>query len=338
LETPSSIPLLEVKGLTKWFPLKRGVLSPKRQIRAVDGVSFAIQPGETFGLVGESGCGKTTTGRLILRLIEASFGSITFMGDNVLGLNRSRLKEFRRNTQIIFQDPFTSLDPRMTVKDLLEEPFKIHGVSRRGRTGEIEKLLEVVGLAPQYLSHYPHEFSGGQRQRIGIARALALKPKFIVCDEPVSALDVSIQSQILNLLSDLQQSYGIAYLFISHNLNVVNHISHRVAVMYLGRIVEIAPSDELYRNPAHPYTRLLLASIPVPDPEVEDLKELSALEIESVADDNRGCRFCARCPERADRICDSDEPRLTEISTGHMVACHAQAGNLSMRGMSCSIS
>jgi oligopeptide transport system ATP-binding protein len=338
LETPSSIPLLEVKSLTKWFPLKEGVLSPKRQIRAVDGVSFAIRPGETFGLVGESGCGKTTTGRLILRLIEASFGSITFMGDNVLGLKGSRLKEFRRNTQIIFQDPFTSLDPRMTVKDLLEEPFKIHGVSRRDRTGEIEKLLEVVGLAPQYLSHYPHEFSGGQRQRIGIARALALKPKFIVCDEPVSALDVSIQSQILNLLSDLQQSYGIAYLFISHNLNVVNHISHRVAVMYLGRIVEIAPSDELYRNPAHPYTRLLLASIPVPDPEVEDVKEMSTLEIESVADDMRGCRFCARCPERADSICDSDDPRLMEISKGHMVACHAQARNQSMRGMSCSIS
>jgi oligopeptide/dipeptide ABC transporter ATP-binding protein len=291
----------------------------------VDGVSFTIGPGETFGLVGESGCGKTTTGRLILRLIDASGGSIRFMGDNVLSLKGGRLKDFRRNTQIIFQDPFTSLDPRMTVKDILEEPFRIHRVPRRDRRATIEKLLEDVGLGHQYLSHFPHEFSGGQRQRIGIARTLALKPKFIVCDEPVSALDVSIQSQILNLLSDLQASYGVAYLFISHNLNVVNHISHRVAVMYLGQIVEIAPSDALYANPVHPYTRLLLASVPVPDPDVEDLKEAAAFELDRTGPDTNGCRFGNRCPERSNGICDRGEPRLKEVSKDHQVACHRAA-------------
>ncbi len=322
METPASIPLLEVLGLTKWFPFKGGALSPRRQLRAVDGVSFSIRPGETFGLVGESGCGKTTTGRLVLRLIEPTAGTVLFMGDNVLHLKGSRIKELRRNTQIIFQDPFTSLDPRMTVGEILEEPFRIHGVPKREQRTRIENLLEVVGLDPRYLAHYPHEFSGGQRQRIGIARALALKPRFIVCDEPVSALDVSIQSQILNLLSDLQAAYGIAYLFISHNLNVVNHISHRVAVMYLGRIVEIAPSDELYTHPAHPYTRLLLESIPVPDPEVEGLKELTAFEIDGAMLDRSGCRFQARCPERKPGRCDCDEPRLVEISKGHLAACH----------------
>lgn len=323
LTTAAAIPLLQVNNLKKWFPVKGKILSPKRHIKAVDGVSFSIREGETFGLVGESGCGKTTTGRLILRLIESTDGSIRFMGDNVLNLKGRRLKEFRRNTQIIFQDPFTSLDPRMTVKDILEEPFKIQRAGgRKQRNAEIETLLEVVGLASRFLNHYPHEFSGGQRQRIGIARALALKPKFIVCDEPVSALDVSIQSQILNLMSDLQVLYGLAYLFISHNLNVVNHISHRVAVMYLGKIVEIAQSDELYHNPVHPYTRVLLASILVPDPDGEELKDMAVGEVESATDGKSGCLFFNRCSERRDGICNKAEPCLIEVSTDHMVACH----------------
>jgi len=316
-------PLVIVTDLKKYYPVKGGVFSRvKAWNKAVDGVSFEIYPGETLGLVGESGCGKTTTGKCILRLEEPTSGKITFDGKNILKLEREELRQLRKEMQIIFQDPYGSLNPRMTVGDIIGEAFTIHGIcSGRERLEKAEELLEVVGLSPYHAKRYPHEFSGGQRQRIGIARALALKPKLIICDEPVSALDVSIQSQILNLLEDLQEQFRLTYLFIAHNLNVVQHISDRVGVMYLGRLVELAPSDELYSSPRHPYTKALLSAIPVPDPDVKKNRIVLEGDVPSSLNPPQGCTFHTRCPD-ASSVCKEIRPEWKEISPGHFVACH----------------
>lgn len=315
--------LVEVRGLKKHFPVRGGFFSKvKAWAKAVDGVSFGIYPGETLGLVGESGCGKTTTGRCILRLLEPTGGEVIYNGQDILKLGRQDMRHLRKEMQIIFQDPYGSLNARMTVGDIIGEAFTVHGIARGKERNEMVKdLLEVVGLSPYHARRYPHEFSGGQRQRIGIARALALKPKLIVCDEPVSALDVSIQSQILNLLEDLQDQFGLTYLFIAHNLSVVQHISDRVGVMYLGRLVELASRDELYSTPMHPYTVALLSAIPVPDPDVKKTRILLEGDVPSPLNPPSGCTFHTRCP-RARAECRESRPEWRETSPGHFVACH----------------
>jgi oligopeptide transport system ATP-binding protein len=316
-------PLLQVTDLQKHFPIKKGLLSRTvGHVRAVDGVSFEVQRGEVLGLVGESGCGKTTTGRCILRLIEPTRGSVKFEGREITTLSRRALRPLRREMQIVFQDPYSSLNPRLTVGSMLMEALTIHNLARgqaaRDRTAE---LLRTVGLAPDHARRYPHEFSGGQRQRIGVARALAVSPKLIVADEPVSALDVSIQAQIINLLRDLQKKMGLTYLFVAHDLSVVEHISNRVAVMYLGKIVELADSMELYRNPRHPYTLSLLSAIPIPDPRRKKQRIVLKGDVPSPARPPSGCRFHPRC-FMAREICSREEPPLREIAPRHWSACH----------------
>lgn len=315
-------PLIRVRNLVKKFPVRGGFFQRTvAQVQAVDGISFDVQQGETLGLVGESGCGKTTIGRTLVRLIEPSSGEIWFDGVNVLKLRGKALKAMRRNMQIIFQDPYASLDPRIPVGQSIVEGLQIHRIgSRRERDEAVINTLRAVGLEEYHSRRYPHEFSGGQRQRIGIARALALRPKFIVADEPVSALDVSIQSQVLNILKDLQQEYQLTFLFIAHNLSVVEHISDRVAVMYLGKLVELADRDELYRRPMHPYTQALMSAIPVPVPGIKRSRIILQGDVPSPLHPPQGCRFHPRCPV-ATSGCSLVEPPLLEVSPGHKVAC-----------------
>jgi oligopeptide transport system ATP-binding protein len=329
--TAQSIPatatddLVVVRGLTKYFPITAGLLQRHvADVKAVDGVDFEIRRGETLGLVGESGSGKTTAGRVILGLAGATSGSVQFDGRELIGLSRAELRPLRKEMQIIFQDPYASLNPRMTVGAIVGEPLEIHGIAR-GKAAEarVQELLRLVGLQPYHANRYPHEFSGGQRQRIGIARALAVDPKFIVADEPVSALDVSIQAQVINLLQDLQQKLGLTYLFIAHDLSVVRHISNRVAVMYVGKLVELADRDRLYDNPLHPYTQALLSAIPIPDPDVERRRKRIILsgDIPSPVNPPSGCRFHTRCPVAFAR-CSVQVPEFKEYEPGHRAACH----------------
>ena len=315
--------LLEVNNLKKFFPIKKGILSRTvGHVKAVDGVSFILKKGETLGLVGESGCGKTTVGRSILRLIEPTSGQITFNDKNLLELEREELRKIRASLQIIFQDPFSSLDPRMNIGQIIAEPIRNHlKVSRTETRNRVAYLMERVGLHPEHIGRYPHEFSGGQRQRIGIARALALNPLAIICDEPVSALDVSIQAQVINLLAQLQEEMNLSYLFIAHDLSVVEHISDRVAVMYLGRIVELATDKELYQNPLHPYSQALLSAVPIPDPEVQKKKIVLQGDVPSPINPPSGCTFHTRCPE-CKEVCSREEPIIKNIGDDHWVACH----------------
>ena len=317
--------LLHVEDLKVYFPIRRGVFrSVVGHVHAVDGVSFAIRRGETLGLVGESGCGKTTTGRAILKFNQPVGGKIYFGDQDLLSLNENRFRPLRRRIQMIFQDPYASLNPRMTVRDTVGEPLSIYRLARGADLERsIQKYLGLVGLSPQYIDRYPHEFSGGQRQRIGIARALALNPDLIVCDEPISALDVSIQAQIVNLLEELQKELNLTYLFIAHDLSMVRHISDRVAVMYLGTIVELASSQDLYAQPLHPYTQALMSAVPIPDPKVERRRNRTILtgDVPSASNPPSGCHFRTRCP-LADEICALERPNLVEVSTGHLAACH----------------
>jgi oligopeptide transport system ATP-binding protein len=316
-------PLLDVKHLKKHFPIKGGVFSKTiGYVYAVDDINFTLEKGETLGLVGESGCGKSTTGRTILRLIEPTDGAIYFEGQDITNLDKSAMRALRREMQIIFQDPYASLNPRMTVGSIIGEPLEIHKIAKGSEKEErVASLLQKVGLRAEDMRKYPHEFSGGQRQRIGIARALALNPKLIVCDEPVSALDVSIQAQVINLLEDLQAEFGLSYLFIAHNLNVVEHISDRVAVMYLGQIVELASDEELYKNPQHPYTEALLSAVPIPDPTVKKKRIILEGDVPSPINPPKGCHFHTRCMYK-DKICEEVEPEFKDIGGGHWVACH----------------
>ena len=317
--------LLIVRNLKKYFPIRRGVFQRKvGDVKAVDGVSFTIKKGETLGLVGESGCGKSTTGKAILQLDRPTSGEVIFGDRDLVKLKGEDLRRFRRQMQIIFQDPYASLNPRMTVGEIIGEPLEIHAMAKGKQKEErVKALLKEVGLNPSFSTRFPHEFSGGQRQRIGIARALALNPSFIVCDEPIAALDVSIQAQVVNLLEELQAKYGLTYLFIAHDLSMVRHISDRVAVMYLGRIVEIADWRKIYEVPKHPYTQALLSAIPIPDPVIEGKRQRIILEgdVPSAANPPVGCNFNTRCPIRQER-CFHDDPELRELGEGHWVACH----------------
>lgn len=319
-------PLLDVRNLYMHFPLTQGIIIQRKvgAVQAVDGVSFSVKRGETLGLVGESGCGKSTTGRAILQLYKPTSGEVNFSGKDLTKLDSGEMRKMRRHLQMIFQDPYASLNPRMTVGNIVSEPMQIHNlVPKAERTKRVQELLQTVGLNPYFANRYPHEFSGGQRQRIGIARALAANPDFIVCDEPVSALDVSIQAQIVNLLEDLQDQFGLTYLFIAHDLSVVRHISDRVAVMYLGKIVEMADRNELYDNPMHPYTKALLSAVPIPDPVIEKKRERIILtgDVPSPINPPSGCHFHTRCPYVMD-ICKKVDPPFTEKGPGHFVACH----------------
>ena len=310
------VPMLEVVGLKKYFEVAAGT------VRSVDGVTFDIRPGETLGLVGESGCGKTTTGRTIVRLYDPTGGTVRFMGQDITRLSQGAMLPWRKRMQMIFQDPYASLNPRMTVGDIVMEPMAIHGIPKDERGDRMRRLMKLVGLNGEHANRYPHEFSGGQRQRIGIARALAVEPEFIVCDEPISALDVSIQAQIVNTLEDLQTELGLTYLFIAHDLSMVKHISSRIAVMYLGDIVELAESNELYTNPLHPYTRSLLSAIPIPDPDRSDARRRIMLEgeIPSHLNPPAGCKFHTRCPNAKPECAEADTA-LRELRPGHLCGC-----------------
>jgi oligopeptide transport system ATP-binding protein len=317
-------PLLSVRNLKKHFPIRGGILGREvGRVHAVDGVSLDVAPGETLGLVGESGCGKSTTGRCILRLIEPTSGEIWFQGQDVTAMEGEALRAMRRDMQIIFQDPFASLNPRHTVGGIIGEALTIHGLvkTRQEMEDKVVQLLETVGLRPEHMRRFPHEFSGGQRQRIGIARALAVEPKLIVCDEPVSALDVSIQAQVINLLEDLQEKFGLTYLFIAHDLSVVEHISDRVAVMYLGRVVEVATAEELYANPLHPYTEALLSAVPIPDPKIKRKRIVLQGDVPNPIRPPSGCHFHTRCPIAEPR-CSTEVPTLKSAGGRHQVSCH----------------
>jgi len=315
--------LIEIQNLSKYFKVKKGILNRNATyLKAVDNVSLYINKGETLGLVGESGCGKSTLGRTVMKLYEPTSGKILYKGEDIAGLSQKQMIPFRRKIQMIFQDPYASLDPRMTVGDIIGEAIDIHKLSRgKEREERINSLLKTVGLNSEHKNRYPHEFSGGQRQRIGIARALAVEPEFIICDEPISALDVSIQAQILNLLIDLQREMKLTYLFISHDLSVVKHISNRIVVMYLGKIVEIAPTDEIFANPLHPYTMALLSSIPIPDPTMKRNRLILEGDPPSPINPPTGCRFHTRCPQQMD-ICLNKTPDLKVITSDHLVYCH----------------
>jgi oligopeptide/dipeptide ABC transporter ATP-binding protein len=324
---PSDTPLIRIRGIRKLFPITRGILFQKRigDVHAVDGVDLDVHKGETVGLVGETGCGKSTLARVIMRLYDATEGTIEFEGRDITHVRGTELRELRSEMQMIFQDPFASLNPRKTVGSIIGTPFRLHGVVPRNKIkGEVQQLMELVGLNPEHYNRYPHEFSGGQRQRIGVARSLALRPKLIVCDEPVSALDVSIQAQVLNLLEDLQEEFNLTYLFIAHDLSVVKHVSDRVAVMYLGKIVEMADGPTLYRTPKHPYTGALLSAVPIADPDLAAAKKRIILEgdVPSPIDPPSGCRFHPRCPNAQLPTCSDTEPLLERQSTGQLAACH----------------
>ncbi|WRP07863.1 dipeptide ABC transporter ATP-binding protein [Rossellomorea aquimaris] len=316
-------PLLKVENLKKHFPITGGILGrPVSSVKAVDGVSFTVNKGETLGIVGESGCGKSTTGRMLMRLIDPSEGKVTFEDRELTSLSNSEMRKVRREMQMVFQDPFASLNPRHTVEQILEEPLKVHGMgSAKERKKRVHELLNIVGLSSYHAKRYPHQFSGGQRQRIGIARALMTKPKLIIADEPVSALDVSIQSQVLNLMQDLQKEFGLTYIFIAHDLGVVRHISDRVGVMYLGKMVELSNSETLYETPLHPYTQALLSAVPVPDPDFKRETILLQGDIPSPSNPPGGCTFHTRCPH-ATEICKQKVPEFKEHQPGHYVACH----------------
>ncbi|EAR64269.1 oligopeptide ABC transporter ATP-binding protein [Bacillus sp. NRRL B-14911] len=325
---PMTEVLLEVNQLKKYFPITGGLFGKKTgDVKAVDDVSFYVNKGETLGIVGESGCGKSTTGRMLMRLIEPTEGKVLFEGKELTGLNDSEMRKMRKEMQMVFQDPFASLNPRHTVEKILEEPLIVHGMGdKKERKQKVKEMLEVVGLSSWHAKRYPHQFSGGQRQRIGIARALMTRPKLIIADEPVSALDVSIQSQVLNLLEDLQKEFQLTYIFIAHDLGVVRHISDRVGVMYLGRLVEITTAEKLYEKPLHPYTSALLGAVPVPDPDLRKEAELLSGDIPSPANPPKGCAFHTRCRECM-AICTVERPQLEEIEEGHFAACHLYTSN-----------